>query len=303
MIDVLDSMIRVLLLAEVPQLTDPLQVRFEAPGPDWTAYLSDQSAGGDPLLGVNCYPVELRENVSLRSNEMLETPRNNMLMREPAPMRVDVHYLVSAWDSAQLSETLEPGIEEQKLLYAVLAALVLATPLNATRIYGQISVPAGVPAAIKDFDLPTRVVPPDGYPKLAEFWGSMGPAIRWRPAVHLVVTLPVLLPHEIAGEPVTTELVGYALDDWPVVETRISVGLEVVRGTAAAPVAGAWVRLETPVGTHIQEGRSDADGHLVFADVPAGSYRLRAAAAGLASPTPQTVQIPSPSGGYRVRFP
>jgi hypothetical protein len=303
MIDVLDEMIRTLLLAKVPQLTDALQIRFEPPGSDWTDYLSDQSAGGDPLLGVNCYPVELRENASLRSNEMLQTERAGMLVREPAPMRVDVHYLVTAWDSAKMSETLEPGIEEQKLLYAVLAALVLATPLNATRIYPPGSVPATVPAAIKDFDLPTRVVPPDGYAKLAEFWGSMGATIRWRPAVYLVVTLPVLLDSEIVGEPVTTELAGYALDDWPVVETRISIGVEVGRGAAATPVPGAWVRLETPGGAHVQEGRADGDGHLVFADVPAGSYVLRARATGLNSPTAQTIQIPSANGGYRVRFP
>jgi hypothetical protein len=303
MIDVLDEMIRTLLLAKVSQLTDPLQVRFEPPGPDWTDYLSDQSSGGNPLLGVNCYPVELRENAMLRSNELLESERAGVIVREPAPMRVDVHYLVTAWDSAAMSETLEPGIEEQKLLYAVLAALVLATPLNATRIYAPAAVPGTVPAAIAKADLPTKVVPPEGYAKLAEFWGSMGPAIRWRPAVHLIVTLPVLLEIDIVGDPVTTELAGYALDDWPVLETRISVGVEVGKGAAMAPIAGAWVRLETPAGVHVQEARADADGHLVFADVPAGSYVLRARATGLNPPTPQTIQIPSANGGYRVRFP
>lgn len=303
MINVLDHLIRKLLIDKVDDLTDDLQVRFEAPGPDWTAYLSDQSSAGNPLLGVNCYPVELRENATLRSNEMLESERAGVLVREPAPMRIDVHYLVTAWDSAAMSETIEPGLAEQKLLYDVLATLVLATPLNATRIWAPATVPNSVPDAIQNVDLPTRVVPPEGYAKLAEFWGSMGPTIRWRPAVYLIVTLPVLLDSDIVGEPVTTEQVGYALDDWPVAETHFSIGVEVGKGAAMAPIAGAWVRLETPAGTRVQVARTDADGHLVFADVPEGSYVLRARAGGLNPPTPQTIQIPSANGGYRVRFP
>jgi hypothetical protein len=300
LIDVLDEMIRTLLLDTVTQLTDPLQIRFEAPGPDWTHYLSELSAGGDPLMGVSCYPVELRENAMLRSNEFVQTPLNGTLMREPAPMRVDVHYLVTAWDSATMSEAVESGVEEQKLLYEVLAALVQATPLNATNIYGAGSVPNSVPDEIQDFDLPTRVVPPEGYTRLGEFWASMGQTIRWRPAVYLVVTLPVLISREIVGEPVTTELVGYAVDDWPVTETRITIGVEVRRGTAALP--GAWVRLQTTAGVRVGEGRSDVDGHIVFVDVPAGKYKLRARKAGLTSPPDKSIDVPSPNGGYQISF-
>jgi hypothetical protein len=303
MINVLDKLIRKLLVDQVDDLTDDLQVRFEPPGQDWVDYLSDQSSGGDPLLGVNCCPVELRENATLRSNEMVESERAGVLVREPAPMRVDVHYLVTAWDSAAMSETIEPGLAEQKLLYDVLTALVLATPLNATRIFAPGAVPGSVPAAIKDVDLPTKVVPPEGYTKLAEFWGAMGPTIRWRPAIYLIVTLPVLLNTDVVGEPVTTEQVGYALDDWPVVESRVSIGVEVGKGAAMTPIPNAWVRLETPTGASVQEARTDADGHLVFADVPEGSYVLRARAAGLNPPTPKDIQIPSANGGYRVRFP
>lgn len=302
MIDALDEMIRTLLLDRVAALTDPLQIRFEAPGPDWTAYLSDQSAGGDPLLGVSCYPVELRENTMLRSNELVRRERGGMVFREPAPMRVDVHYLLSAWDSAAMSEALEPGLAEQKLLYAVLAALVHATPLNASRIHpaGSAALNA-VPEAIRDSDLATRVVPAEGYPRLAEFWTSMGATIRWRPAIHLVVTLPVLLDADVVGEPVTTELVGYGIDDGAVVETRLTVGVQASRGAAA--VADAWIRLETPLGVAVREGRADADGRLVFADLAAGRYVLRARATGLTDPDPLTVNVPSASGGYRVRFP
>jgi len=300
MIGVLDNLIRDLLLAQVPALTDPLQVRFEPPGQDWLDYLSDQSVAGAPVLGVNCCPVELRENAQLRSNEFVQSERMGMQLREPPPMRVDIHYIVSAWDSAKMSEAIEPAIAEQQLLYAVLAALVHATPLNTARIDPG-AAPGTYPAAIEDLDLPTKVVPAEGYPKLAEFWSAMGATVRWRPAIHLVVTLPVVLDHEVIGEPVTTELVGYALDDWPVVETRVSVGIEAVRGNAAVP--GAWVRLETPAGARVGEGRADDAGHLVLTDIAPGPYVLRGSATGFASPAPRNVQIPSATGGYQLRFP
>jgi Pvc16 N-terminal domain len=301
-IDALDKMIRRLLVDEVPQLTDILQVRFEAPDQDWLDYLSDQSTGGSPVLGVDCYLVELRENALLRSNEWVQNEQNGSVFREPAPMRVDLHYLVTAWDSVKISETLEPGIEEHKLLYAVLAVLAAATPLNASRIYPP-SDPdfAAVPAPIKDFDLPTRLVPPEGYAKLAEFWTSMGQTVRWRPAAHLVVTLPVLLEHELVGEPVTTELVGYRQNGGPVTETLITVGVEALHAGAAVP--GAWVRLETTGGRPVAEGRADSSGHVVFEDVAPGNYVLQARATGLGDPLPTHVEIPSVSGGYRVSFP
>ena len=301
MIDVLDAMIRRLLLDEVPALTDPLQVRFEAPDQDWFDYLTDLSPNGSPVLGVDCYLVELRENAMLRSSEWTQAEQNGSIFREPAPMRVDLHYLVTAWDSAKLSETLEPALEEHKLLYAVLGALAVSAPLNASRIYGA-GAPelAGVPAPIKDVDLPTRLVPPEGYPKLAEFWSSMGTSVRWRPAAYLVVTLPVVLEHELVGAPVTTEHVGYAIDDGPVVETRLTVGIEALHGGAGVPAA--WLRLETPAGELVAEGRADASGHVVLEASP-GSYVLQGAAVGLGAPLPVPIEIPSANGGYRVSFP
>ncbi|MGD0715048.1 MAG: DUF4255 domain-containing protein [Gaiellaceae bacterium] len=302
MIDALEKMVRRLLLDDVPQLTSELQVRFEPPDQDWQSYLADQSVGGAPVLGVDCYLVELRENAVLRSNEWLSEEIGGTVFREPAPMRVDCHYLVTAWDSAKISETLEPGIEEHKLLYAVLGTLAAAAPLNASRIYPRLSPDlAAVPAPIRDFDLPTRVVPPEGYPKLAEFWTSMGQTVRWRPAVHLVVTLPMLLTDEVVGPPVTTELTGYGLDGGPIDETRVTVGVEVLHGAAAVPAA--WVRLETTGGVHVQEGIADGSGRLAFVDVAAGDYVLQAAAAGLGDALPTPVHVPSVAGGYRVSFP
>ena len=129
----------------------------------------------------------------------------------------------------------------------------------------------------------------------------MGQAARWKPAVWLVVTLPVLLRDEVVGAPVTTELVGYGQDGGPIDETLVSVGVEVLHGAAAVPTAR--VRLEKAGGVHVREGVADESGRLVFVDVAAGDYVLQAAAAGLGDAPPTPVHVPSSAGGYRVSFP
>ena len=62
---------------------------------------------------------------------------------------------------------------------------------------------------IGEAELPTSILPVEGFPKLPEFWGTMGVNHRWKPAVYLVVTLPVVLPTEVAGPMVTTRISEY----------------------------------------------------------------------------------------------
>ena len=302
MIAPFEHMLRFALLhGNVNGLTDELQIRFEPPDQDWVDYLSDLSHGGDPALGVNCCLVEIKENAQLRSNEWEQTDFDGLAIGDPPPMRVDCTYLITAWDPAQLSAPVEPGIREHRLLYDVLAVLAVLQPINTTRIYAA-GAPelATIPDAIKGVDLPTRIAPAEGYARLGEFWQSMGTQIRWRPTVELVVTLPVLIPHEITGPLVHTEFAHYGLDGRPIDETRMTIGVEVLHGTAAVP--GALVRLERS-GLPIREGIADDDGRLVLSDVPAGTYRLHAWAERLGDFQTPPIAVPSGSGDYRVTFP
>jgi hypothetical protein len=300
MIHDFELMLRKLLRDDVAALADDLQVRFEAPDQDWVDYLGDLSHGGAPVLGVSCCLVELKESAELRSNEWVESVANGLVFADPPPMRVDRFYLVSAWDLASISESLEPGRAEHQLLYEVLACLAAAQPINASRIYPASSaIWQALPEAIKEVDLPTRVAPAEGYSRLGDFWTSMGTSIRWRPAIELVVTLPVLLPHEITGPPVHTEFAAYGLMG-PIDETRMTIGVEVLHGTAAVP--GALVRLERS-GLPIREGIADDDGRLVLSDVPSGTYRLHAWAERLGDFQTPPIAVPSDSGDYRVTFP
>jgi hypothetical protein len=308
MIHDFELMLRKLLRDNVAALTDDLQVRFEAPDQDWVDYLGDLSQAGAPVLGVDCCLVEVKESAELRSNEWVESEHDGLVFADPPPMRIECTYLITAWDSATINESFEPGMDEHNLLYNVLACLASAQPINASRIY-----PAGsaellaIPDAIRSVDLPTRVVPAEGYARLGEFWQSMGTQIRWRPTVELVVTLPVLIPHEITGPLVHTEFAHYGLNGGPIHETRMTIGVEVLhkddpKPGELAPVPSALVRLERS-GLRIREGIADSAGRLVLSDVAAGTYTLHAWAEGLGHVQTPPIAVPSGSGDYRVTFP
>jgi len=314
-IDQLDGVLRYLFKTQVPHLKAAgaaavldEQIRFEPPDDDFRAYASNipvpTSTGTAKGKALNVYLADLRENRHLRTSERIRSDVDGILFDEPAPARVDCHYLITAWSPVKASAVDEPSLEEQVLLYEALAVLFRSAPLNPSLVYPPATVSPlinAVDPAIQTADLPTVVLPADGFPKLPEFWGTMGQGARWKPALWLVVTLPVLLRDEVVGPPVTTELTGYGLDGGPIDETRVTVGVEVLHGAAAVPAA--WVRLETTGGVHVQEGIADGSGRLAFVDVAAGDYVLQAAAAGLGDALPTPVHVPSVAGGYRVSFP
>ena len=181
------------------------------------------------MLGVDCCLVEVKESARVRSNEWVKSEADGIvLFADPPPMRVDCIYLVSAWDSASISESLEPGRAEHQLLYEVLACLAAAsrsTP-RASRP-GDSAVWRTMPEAIKEVDLPTRVAPAEGYSRLGEFWtidGHEHPLAPGDRARRHVAGAP---PHEITGPPVHTEPVAYGLMG-PIDETRMTIGVEML---------------------------------------------------------------------------
>lgn len=212
MIETLDALLRDLLLANVAGVTDETQVRFEPPDDDWRTYVSNLVVGGQPAPALNVYLVDLRENRKLRSNERTRSIENGVYSEQPAPARLDCHYLITAWSPAQPSPAVEPALDEHTLLYSALSALMANNPLNPSNIYAAGSPElAAVPELIREADLPVEVLPVEGFPKLAEFWGTMGASHRWKPALYLIVTLPVSLESVSAGQMVTTVITEYGL--------------------------------------------------------------------------------------------
>src|SRR5262245_14022932 len=226
MIDHLDQLLRHLLLAQIPDLVDETHIRFQPPDQDWRAYVGNLDG-----LALNVYLVDVRENRVLHSNQRVRSTQNGIVSETAAPRRVDCHYLVSAWSPASASAGQEPTLFEHGLLYQASRVLLLADPLIPRKAYFPDPLPPTFPEELADAELPMAVLPPEGFPKFPEFWGTMGSASPWRPAAYLRITLQVLRDPVPSGPMVTTTLTDYGT-------------------TTQAGASGLWAE----IGGHVLQG-------------------------------------------------
>jgi hypothetical protein len=305
-IDDASKILRHLFVHEVPDLRVPgaqsvlpAQVRFDTPDDTFTALRGSVMVDNGmatveaPVLNVSL--VDLRENRTLRSNERVRVNGSDPAIDNPAPARVDCHYLITAWVPGDPTLSHEPALLEQALLHQVLVALFQNAPLNAARLSPPLT---GLPALIADTDLPTTVAPIEGFAQLGEFWSAMTTGARRLPAVYLVLTVPVAFRPEVTGPLVTTKTTSFDVDAEP--ETFVQIG-GVLLDQQGNPVPGAWVRLETQLGVALAVTGSDTLGRFKFDGLRAGSYKVRARATGLGA-TEADMTVPSLAGGYEVKF-
>jgi hypothetical protein len=245
MLNLLDNLMRQLLIEQIGELINDTQVRFEPPNQDWRTYVSNLTVGGNPVNALNIYLADLRENRRLRSNERIRTFENGIANDEPAPARVDCHYLLSAWSPAVPGPAVEPTLDEHALLYQAIAVLMQHAPFNPSRVFPAGSVALNAwPGLFRDVDLPVVVLPVEGFNKLAEFWSGMGQGSLWRPAIYIVVTIPVALLTEIAGPIVTTRITKYLITGRPeTVEIWIQIGGHVFSPNRLVAVGNANVQV------------------------------------------------------------
>ncbi|WP_214102588.1 Pvc16 family protein [Acrocarpospora catenulata] len=295
MIEHIDRMLRHLLISRVDHLTDETQVRFQPPDEDWRTFVTNLSR-----LALNVYLVELRENRRLRTNERFRTEVAGLALSELAPRRVDLHYLVTAWSPATPNQAIEPTVDEHALLYRVAAVLLAAEPLKPAEIYGRGSLPPAFPPLLAEAELPTSVLPDDGFPKYAEFWGTMGGRQPWRPAIHLTVTVPVTFDPDELGPLVTTQMTGLGRPEAADIRIVTWIG-GTVRDASGAPIPGAWVRIETPDGSPVHTAETTSQGRYTVDRLPAGRYRCRVRATGLGERV-REIDIPGATDDYDVTF-
>ncbi|TKK89565.1 DUF4255 domain-containing protein [Herbidospora galbida] len=284
MIEHIDRLLRHLLVSRIDRLAHDGQVGFQPPDDDWRRFVTNLSD-----MALNVYLVDLRENRRLRSNERVLSHVAGLVLSEPAPCRVDLHYLVTAWSPATPTQAIEPTVDEHALLYRAAAVLLAADPLKPAEIYG--SPPSSLPPALADAELPTSVLPAEGFGKYSEFWGTMGARQAWRPAVYFTVTVPVVFPADELGPQVITQTTGFG-------EVVIRIG-GLVGDAAGKPVAGAWVRIETLDGSPVATAETSAEGRYVVDDLTEGRYRCRVRAAGLGE---RAREFEVPGDGYDVAF-
>ena len=119
MIGHLNNLLRHLFITRIDEILDEAQVRFQPPDEDWRGYVTNLQRNA-----LNIYLVDLRENRKLRSNERTLGIQDGIISETPAPLRVDCHYLITAWSPATVTQAVEPTVEEHALLYQVTAILM-----------------------------------------------------------------------------------------------------------------------------------------------------------------------------------
>src|SRR5215831_16007777 len=102
MLDQVDNLLRAVLIAGVPGISGPDQVRFQPPDEDWRSTVSQLGQNA-----LNVYLADLRERRSLRSNDWMTGTGPAGPTRTPEPARVDCHYLITAWSPAVMTPAVE----------------------------------------------------------------------------------------------------------------------------------------------------------------------------------------------------
>ncbi|ABA58341.1 hypothetical protein Noc_1875 [Nitrosococcus oceani ATCC 19707] len=288
MITHLDNLLRHLFIATIDEITDETQVRFQPPDEDWRAYVSNLIVDGQPANALNVYMIDMRENRKLRSNERTRDIQNGTVIEIPAPFRLDCHYVITAWSPAQVSQAVEPAVDEHALLYKATAALTNNEPLVPRMVYAPNPLPETFPKSIADAELPTALLPVEGFPKYAEFWGTMGVNHRWKPAIYLTVTLPVIYASQIAGPMVTKRTSKVNDETWVQIAGRIF-------NPVGESIPDALVDiLDTGLRT-----TSDSEGRYSFVRVPVGTRNIRVVAVGF-QPETKPVLVPGVLENYDI---
>jgi hypothetical protein len=292
-LDQVDELIRAVLLRDVAALASADQVRFQPPDDDWRAVVANLGR-----IALNVYLVDLRENRALRDPQWDLVFQNGQPQREAAPVRVDCQYLISAWSPAVVTPAVEPTLDEHALLYHAMGALTNADPLNPSQVYPAGSAAlAGVDPLIRDADLPVQIVPAEGYPKLAEFWGPMGANSRSKPAIYYIVTVPVALRRQVAGPLVTTRIIEFRQDGDPATAEQWLQIAGTVSDPTRAPVDGALVTLSGAGGRVLGTVTTGADGRFTFGGLGFDGYAIHAEKPTVGT-ADETTAAPSPTGDY-----
>jgi Pvc16 N-terminal domain/Carboxypeptidase regulatory-like domain len=311
MLTLLDELLREILMKGVEGLkpagggaVESYQVGFAPPDDDWRTYVTSFNRNA-----LNIYLVDLRENRKLRSNERERVIENRDVYEVPAPLRLDCHYLISAWTPSKSSSgstqpAIEPTRDEHGLIYETVAVLAQYQSLIPSSIYPPNSAALNAwPPGFRNAEIPISLVPPEGFPKLAEFWGTMGQKHPWKPVIYLVVTIPIELTRELAGTMVTTRITEslFSCGKPETAETWIEIGGLVESGSPPQPVKKAWVGLEDAGGTPLQTFTTDTDGRFIFRKLQKGNYLLRVRADGFTE-VARNIEVPSETGDYNVKL-
>lgn len=272
MISDLDQVLQQLLIREMPVKNGEINIEFRQPKREWSARLSRPT--------LNLFLYHLCENTTLRQPEW-EIKRNGdgTATRRRTPVRVDLHYMITAWAA-------EPE-DEHRLLARTLMAL-----------YRHATLPEELlPESMCDqpVPIPLRVADPGTLRNPADIWGALDNELR--PAIACIVTLALNPYQAFSGPLVRTRDLRFGqaseLPLWPhLAAPDQAERLWLVGGTlrGAGSLEGLRLTLvERGLGVPIQP-----DGRFIIGNLEAGNYTLQVSAEGR-KPRQQHITVPSAS--------
>jgi hypothetical protein len=319
MIDHLDTLLHRLFRHSIAELSADGQVRFDPPDEAWRGLVPTiTDAAGLHANSLNVYLADLRENRKLKTIAREQRVVEREVYDARPARRVDCHYLISAWSPVSSSLTTDPTLDEHALLAEaarVLGELDALDPVAICAATRAPNLPAiAVPEALVGETLPLVLLPVEGFPQYAEFWGTMGTRSRWKPCVYVVITAALKNSATRAGPIVTTPIRDtLQRDAAEVAQTHYHISGQVFAAAVASrpgaavapqqPVPRAWVELLDVTGTtRVTLTRADSNARFTFGNVPAGSYQLRASSQPEGTTPLRTITVPEPSGNYDLCF-
>ena len=165
MIQDVDDTLKALLVQKVPIDLGAIDIRFEVPTKEWSTGVNR------PTLNLFLYDV--RENLELRSNQVHRTGSGGAVTVSPAPVRIDLCYMITAW-TADVSD-------EHQLLGRVLTTLLRFPLLPADVLRGSLINPP--------FALRAWIAQTERTPNPWDFWGNV--EHRMKAGLSFVITAAV----------------------------------------------------------------------------------------------------------------
>jgi hypothetical protein len=278
MINELDEVLRQLLIREIPIKNGEVDIAFDQPKREWSARLNR------PTLNIFLY--DLRENNKLRQTQPaweIERMDNGQVSQRRRPVRMDLHYMITAWAAE--------AEDEHRLLTRTLLALFrqphLPKELLPESLLGQ---PVPIPLMVAQYD---ELRTP------ADIWSAMDNELRPAVACTLTVSLDPYQPSSVPLIRSREIRVGQAVM-WPrpqLAEQDQADTFWTIGGTIQTDKPLENLRLK--LVEHGLEVPIQPEGRFTIGKLRAGAYTLEVMAEG-SNPSRHSITVPAPDYELKI---
>jgi hypothetical protein len=167
MIAEIDTALRELFVREMPIRKGEIEIAFELPKREWSAKLNKPT--------LNLYMFDIKENVELRGSKQTfrEEHEDGTITLRRNPVRVDLHYLLTAWTK---------DIQDEHHLLSSALVTLLSQPVLPQDL---------MPESLKNHSFPVRIeiAQKDVMSNITDLWSTLDNEIR--AGLRLTVTFSI----------------------------------------------------------------------------------------------------------------